>query len=186
MSNIYFSSDFHYGHKNIVGPNVSSWSSGYRDFDSIEHMNNTIVDSINNTVGENDVLYYLGDWAFGSEKNIVELSDRLNVREIHFIMGNHDKNIRKYNTHFTSIYDYKEIKIEGQSIILFHFPIWEWHKCHRGSWHLTGHSHGNCEYSHPKTSKYKIMDIGWDIFRKPLSFQEIRKIMNQKEIKGHH
>ena len=36
-----------------------------RDFKSLDHMNDAIVDNINNMVGVNDVLIHLGDFSFG-------------------------------------------------------------------------------------------------------------------------
>lgn len=186
MSKILFSSDFHGFHKNITGPKISSWSSGYRDFNSIEEMNESIINSINSNAKPNDILYYLGDWTFGGEQNIPKFRSRINIGTIHFIKGNHDTYIDKYKNLFNSVQDYLEISINGQFIVLGHYPIYEWNKCHRGSWMLCGHSHGKCEYSNPKTSQYKCLDIGWDIFRKPLDFSEIKAIMSKKVVKGHH
>lgn len=183
--NIFFSSDFHGFHKNIAGPKVSNWNSGYRNFSSIEEMNEAIINSINSNIKSDDILYYLGDWTFGGEQNIPRFRSRINVETIHFIRGNHDQHIDKYRDLFTSIQDYLEIKIEGQHIVLFHYPIYEWNKCHRGSWHLTGHSHGNCDFSNYK-SKYKIIDVGWENYEKPLAFSEIRNIMKFRKAKGHH
>ena len=183
---IYFTTDYHYDHQNIAGPNLSRWDKGYRDFESVSSMNDAIVNSTNDIVKENDILYYLGDWSFGHHSNILELRKRLKVKTIHFILGNHDKYITRNSHLFTSVQDYLEINIHGQDICLFHYPIQEWNKCHRNSWMLCGHSHGMCEYSNSLTSTKKILDVGWDCFRKPLSFQEIRKIMSTKGIKEHH
>ena len=57
---IYFSSDHHFGHKNIIG---------YcnRGFSSIEEMNESLIDSWNKVVDKYDTVYYLGDFCFGDE-----------------------------------------------------------------------------------------------------------------------
>lgn len=91
---IYFTSDTHYHHKNIT-KGVSGWSdtSRCRDFDTIEKMNEALVNGINETVGEDDVLYHLGDWAFGGKDKRWEFRKQLNVKEIHLILGNHDHHI---------------------------------------------------------------------------------------------
>ena len=50
---------------------VSSWpekESNCRMFNTLEDMNTAIVKSINSVVGENDILYHLGDWSFGGWK----------------------------------------------------------------------------------------------------------------------
>jgi calcineurin-like phosphoesterase family protein len=63
--NIWISSDFHYNHKNITGPKVSNWKSGYRNFNSIQKMNDALINNINKCAKEDDILYFLGDWNFG-------------------------------------------------------------------------------------------------------------------------
>ena len=98
---IYFVSDTHFGHANICR-GVSKWSSenssnpnGTRDFDTIEEMNDAIVNAINSRVGEDDILYHLGDWSFGGWKNIYEFRKRIKCKNIHLILGNHDEHIQK-------------------------------------------------------------------------------------------
>lgn len=90
--NIFFSSDFHLNHRNIAGPTVSSWDSGYRDFSSVEEMNETIIQNMNAVIKPEDTLYFLGDFLFGMDKleNFKKFRARLNVRTIWFIRGNHD------------------------------------------------------------------------------------------------
>lgn len=56
-------------------------------------MTEEIVKQFNRTVGENDILYHLGDWSFGGIDKIWQFRKQLNVKEIHFIYGNHDHNI---------------------------------------------------------------------------------------------
>lgn len=96
MSNIWFTSDTHFGHKNIVR-GCSSWENKdrCRDFDTLEEHNQVMVDNINAVVKQDDTLYHLGDWSFGGVKNIWEFRKQLNVAVIHFIPGNHDHHILK-------------------------------------------------------------------------------------------
>lgn len=102
--NLYFISDPHYGHKNIVRE-VSEWSdtSRCRDFNDVERMNHTIVDSINSTVRENDILFCLGDWSFGGVENVWKFRKRLVCKNIHLVLGNHDHHIRD-NTGIPGLY----------------------------------------------------------------------------------
>lgn len=96
MRKIFFTSDTHYGHANICR-GVSKWPDTHstRDFGTLEEMNQTIVDSINKYVGEDDTLYHLGDWSFGGINNIWEFRRQLNCKNIHLILGNHDEHIAK-------------------------------------------------------------------------------------------
>jgi calcineurin-like phosphoesterase family protein len=63
---LFFTSDTHYNHTNICR-GISNWDGrrGTRDFNSLDEMNASIIDGINSTVGEDDVLVHLGDWSFG-------------------------------------------------------------------------------------------------------------------------
>lgn len=178
---IWFTSDFHYGHKNICGPEVSRWPAGYRDFHCLYDMNEAIVKSVNDNVDKHDTLYFLGDWAFGGEQNIEELKNRLNVKVINFIYGNHDKAVRRNYKHlFTETHDLLHRVFEGTLFALCHYPIAEWQDCHKGSIHLYGHVHGN------KVLDGKALDVGWCSHRRPLSLDEIFDIMKDKPILGHH
>jgi len=96
MNRIFFTSDTHYGHTNICR-GVSTWPDTYstRDFNTVEEMNQTIIDSINKYVGEDDVLYHLGDWTFGGIDNIWEFRKQIKCKNVHLILGNHDQHIAK-------------------------------------------------------------------------------------------
>lgn len=177
---IFFSSDFHYGQKNIAGPKLSSWKDNFRDFSSIEEMNEELVDSINRVVGKNDTLYFLGDWSFGGADNIHLFRQQILCHNIVFIIGNHDKHIRCNKDQFALIRDYLEIKIEKNTFCLFHYPIKSWNGKHKGSINLHGHSHGKIESSLPNVKGERILDVGWDVFRRPISVKEILEIIDYK------
>lgn len=91
---IYFSSDFHYGHKNIVA-GVSEWEdkSRCRPFKTLEEHDKTLVENINKVVKRDDTLYFLGDWSFGGIENIWNFRKQIKCKDIHFILGNHDHHI---------------------------------------------------------------------------------------------
>lgn len=152
---IFFTSDTHFGHTNLATkPPISNWDSGYRDFDSTEEHDNYILDQINFRIQEKDILYHLGDFCRpgASIEEITEYRKKIKCREVHLILGNHDKAIRKMwndgegmfklRSLFTSVSNYKTLKYEGVSIVLFHYPIRQWFNRHRTSIHLYGHSHG--------------------------------------------
>jgi calcineurin-like phosphoesterase family protein len=56
---VYFSSDFHFGHKVIVPK--------YRDFKSQEEHDTILLDNISK-LNKRDILYVLGDFLFDSDK----------------------------------------------------------------------------------------------------------------------
>lgn len=97
MSNIWFTSDTHFMHKNLC-LGVSEWNDKHlsaRKFDILEEMNELIVKNINNVVKEGDILYHLGDWSFGGIENIWKFRKRINCKNIYLVPGNHDHHIKK-------------------------------------------------------------------------------------------
>lgn len=94
---IYFTSDTHFHHKNIVR-GVSSWieegrTRRTRDFATLEEHDEELIKRINERVKEDDTLYHLGDWSFGGIEQIWEFRKRLHCKNIHLIYGNHDQHI---------------------------------------------------------------------------------------------
>jgi calcineurin-like phosphoesterase family protein len=80
--------------------------------------------------------------------------------------------------------NYVEVILNGQYIVLTHYPIHSWNNMNKGTWHLFGHMH--CKNS---PTNGRRLDVGWDGYKKPLSFEEVKEIMDIKEILsdgGHH
>ena len=97
MNNIWFTSDSHWGHKNLC-LGVSEWDDkekSCRNFQTLEEMNELIVNNINKYVKADDILYHLGDWSFGGIENIWEFRKQINCKNIYLVPGNHDHHIKK-------------------------------------------------------------------------------------------
>lgn len=183
---IFFGTDWHLNHSNIAGAKVSKWKRGYRNYESVEEMNGTIINNINSKVGQDDILFFLGDFCMGDTETIKKFRKRIVCKNIHFILGNHDKDIRRNKDGirgiFTTVQEYLQIVVNEQRLILFHYPIGSWDQIHRGSIHLHGHCHETY-----KDGKGKMMDVHREDGL-PYSLDEILKIMKKKEIIGvdHH
>lgn len=113
MGRIFVTSDSHYGHANIAGPNTSKWKTGYRNFASVDEMNAALVKHINQRVKEDDTLYHLGDWSFGGIDNIWRFRKQLICRNIHLVLGNHDHHIEANKQIKISADDYNLIEALG-------------------------------------------------------------------------
>jgi calcineurin-like phosphoesterase family protein len=167
---VWITSDTHYGHKNICR-GVTSWRlpdgsipiNKTRDFDTIEEMNEAIVDGINSVVGQDDILIHLGDFSFGGFENIQKFRDRIICKEIHLILGNHDTHIENNKGDvqelFTSVNHYTRLLYKNKTFVLFHFPISSWDSLNKGHIHLHGHVHLPTNL---RFGKGKKMDIGMD------------------------
>lgn len=194
---VYFCSDPHFGHKNLI-KGLSNWEKKndpersfdpekLRKFSSVDHMNSTIINNINSVVGINDTLYCLGDWVFGTDEDIFKIRNQIVCKNVHLIFGNHDQDIvtsLKNQSAFTSAQFYKEIEISKERIVLFHYPIEEWNKCHRGSFHLFGHSHNVKQF---RIKNGKKMDVGFDgNDYMPIEWSEVYALLKDREKTKHH
>jgi calcineurin-like phosphoesterase family protein len=167
---VWVCSDSHFAHKNICR-GVTEWRlpdgsvplSQTRDFNTIEQMNETIVNNINSVVGQDDVLIHLGDWSFSGVENIQKFRDRILCNEIHLILGNHDTNIEKNRDNvqelFTSVNHYTKLIYKFKTFVLSHYPIQSWDGLNKGHIQLHGHCHLPTNL---RFGKGKKMDVGMD------------------------
>lgn len=127
---VFVISDLHLGHANII-------KLCKRPFKNVEEMNKAIIDNWNSVVGEDDLVYVLGDFSFKGMEATHYLN-QLNGKIV-LIKGNHDRYFK--NPKLISMSDYKEIEIEGVTYILSHYPIISWNHAFKDSIHLYGHVH---------------------------------------------
>jgi len=173
---VYFTSDTHFYHNNII-------RYCNRPFSSVEEMNDRIIENWNDKVSKDSIIFHLGDFAFCNERQLAELVPQL-MGTIILIKGNHDsKNNKFLESIFTEVYSQLYITIEKQSIYLNHFPL----LCFpRHAWNLFGHVHSKPGISNIDTSKLKYCtstqyDVGMDLNNyTPISFYEVKdKIKTQ-------
>lgn len=184
---IYITSDSHFSHKNLCR-GTCTWTdkSGCRDFDTIEQMDNWVIDKINSKVGPKDVLWHLGDVIFGQKTNLYGFMGRLKCKEIHLLRGNHEQYLEsqpELRNCFASIGDYKEFYYYKTLFCLFHYPLQVWNEHHRGSIML----HGHCHQSLPVSSR-RIFDCGIDHPDSPFSLDELLEMAKKRniEVLDHH
>ena len=193
---VWFTSDTHYAHSNICRA-TTKWDKAEnltRDFNSLSHMNDTLVNNINEIVHENDILIHLGDWSFGGFEMIEEFRSRINCKNVHLTFGNHDHHIRRnkgdVQSLFSSTQDYLMIdlrvkhpgnKIDRHTLICMHYPIASWDGMNDGNIHLHGHVHLP---PHLRLAQGKAMDVGVDgNGMYPIEVHEILNIMRNRPIK---
>lgn len=144
---IFYCSDHHIYHK-------LRWQSNRRnDYESIQELNEQIVENHNRKVGKEDIVYFLGDVIFSLSSDLeLKMRDtvgRMNGEKI-LILGNHDFHNNKkiaFSQHFKEIREGAVIKDSGNNIHLCHYPLLIWWNKSRGSYHIHGHLHGfkNCK-----------------------------------------
>ena len=104
-----------------------------------------LIENYNRVVGKNDLCFILGDFSLGKAKETEEALKQMNGKKI-LIKGNHDIFLKDNDfdkTLFDGIYDYLEVNVKGQGIVLSHYPILHFKKqdYEKGNIHLYGHTH---------------------------------------------
>ena len=162
----FFIADLHLGHKNIL-------TLAKRRFNSIEDHDNHIIASINRVVDSQSNLYVLGDLGFHRNlDNLRKYLSRIKCRNIHIVIGNHDRmtdliTLRREGV----ILDVQQkiiVQKNKKSIVCFHYPMREWEGYYRGYYHAFGHCHGT------QPPYEKSMDVGVDsIGYEPIEFDDL-------------
>jgi calcineurin-like phosphoesterase family protein len=172
---IFFTSDTHFAHRNII-------TLCNRPFNSIEEHDAKLINNWNSIVNQNDTIYHLGDFALGHEEHILSIIKRLNGNKV-LIQGNHDKHGERVKKCFMIIKDFLGIYIPYENkklyIFLCHYPMMSWNRSCHGSLHLHGHVHGRLN---EKTKDKRMLDVGVDSWNYiPVSLDDVIKKLNNRK-----
>lgn len=169
MPTTWFSADLHLRHKFMA--ELRGWTRG-----TVAEHDEWLIDTWNRTISPMDEVWFLGDLTFARKEEAPKLFRALNGRHKHLIAGNHDPaHVRRLP--WASVSDLKRISVQGQTIILCHYPMLTWQNAHHGTWHLHGHSH--CNLRAPASTR---LDVGIDCHpeRRPFSFDEVAAILTTR------
>ena len=171
VAEIFVTADTHFYHSGILKHGRGEF------FESEEAMTAALVQNWVANVPKNAIVYHLGDFSFGTKSQTIEVVKEL-TGEIHLVRGNHDPKKEWFESLFASVRDYRELRIEGQKIVMSHYPFLTWNGAHRGAWMWHGHSHhGLTPTTQPR------LDVGVDgpgYGFAPLSFDEVAEIMRDR------
>ena len=121
----YYIADCHFYHKNLLTEMDN------RGFESVEQMNEVMIEKWNKKVHTRDEVVILGDLSLGNGKETNEILCRLKGR-LCLIRENHDERYlrdRDFDTsRFEWVKDYAEIHDNKRKIVLMHYPVF----CYNG------------------------------------------------------
>ena len=116
---IWFTSDTHFGHENMLRLSDRPWS-------TVAQMNDAMVANINSKVAADDELYILGDFSFKmTVQDAYELRKSIACKRVHLLPGNHDKDWTQPAVADAFIVEPPicVLKINRQKIVLSHYPM---------------------------------------------------------------
>lgn len=172
-------SDTHLLHERLLGMQP-------RPFESVEEHDECIIQRWNAVVGDEDIVYHLGDFAFGLAKHadrIREIFGRLRGRK-YLIVGNHDLD-KRGNLHPTLASlewaarpeQALRVKDGGRDLWLSHYAARSWPAQHHGAVHFYGHSHGKL----PGVGLSRDVGVDMpDVLFQPRTFDELTVEMDLK------
>ena len=141
MNKIYFTSDLHIGHENVI-------RFDNRPFETVDEMDAELIRRWNAKVDRGDLVYVLGDMIWKTKNSTAQnLIENLNGQII-LIRGNHDRFLSnaKAKNCLAAVKDYDDIcvTLEDGTVrrcVLSHYfiPLYNGHR--NGAIHLHGHSH---------------------------------------------
>lgn len=145
MSEIFFISDTHFNHANILTFTNYDGTPVRPNFKDVQDMNEQMIQNWNSVVKPQDKVYHLGDVAFGNRDGFHKIMPRLMGKK-RLIMGNHDKfDVKDYAQYFDKVMSWRQFKDMPKKFIACHYPL---HQSalfsDKGTvWCLHGHVHGN-------------------------------------------
>lgn len=184
--NVWFTSDLHIGHKNILKhqPNRIKHMSLSSEND-IEKHDKWLINYWNRTVKRNDIVYICGDFIMGNKQFTEKVLKQL-VGNKHLILGNHDRNWIDLSRYFQSVSFIKELKFKPENypflketfeLTLQHYAMLIWNKKHYGACQVMGHSHGSLDAYNELQNDLRV-DVGFDSKLANFEFVSLEKLYN--------
>lgn len=163
---IFYIGDTHFGHSNILKFSRNEFIDSDKSREQcVEDMNNALVDAWNSRVNKKDVVWHLGDVAFGAN-NLQYLSQCNGIK--YLVMGNHDTyNIKFYQQYFS--------KIRGMCFckdrVMSHMPVHPRQIGYRVKYNIHGHIHA--KEQRINDSRYLCANVDTLPTYAPVTFEEL-------------
>ena len=187
QTKVFFTSDTHFGHSNII-------KYCQRPFNSAEHMDEVLINNWNEVVSPQDIVFHLGDFCFGSDKEWIKILQRLNGTK-YLILGNHDlkkiANSNQIKDYFADINMQMRVVVDKQKMLLNHYPFLCFEGGYQNVWQLFGHVHSSKHSTgldkerlvHLFPTQY---DVGVDNNNyRPVSFSQVSQIITEQQANAH-
>lgn len=128
-------------------------------FNDVNH--NRIIETWNDQVKPKDLIYFLGNFSYGTTNQNLEILSKLKGQVILLRGGAERRLKRAVLDKFSNVATMLTIS-EPYPMVLFHYPLVRWEGKDLGVWHLHGYS-----------SIATGMDISWKRHHKLVSYKEV-------------
>lgn len=188
----WFTSDLHFGHRNVLRFCERPWN-------DVKDMGEDLIENFNNRVGEDDIVFILGDVFWFNESRVIKKHlKELKGKQIYIIPGNHDEFEHYYRVDDERIILCEDVVVcwftkEGSKKItevwMSHYPMMTWPHRERGAYQLYGHVHSNAfkfeGVDQDLPYHWNQIDVGVDYWNyEPVSLDEVLETFyNRKMVK---
>ena len=183
----FFTSDTHFGHANII-------KYSERPFQNVRQMDEALIGNWNEIVGEDDIVFHLGDFTLGenARRYFAALNGRIRILTLEW---HHDARWLKAEIGKNRLVSRSGHPVRllpaltvlscaalgtaqhALPITISHYPLAEWEASHHGAWQLHGHSHS--AYTDPQGRK--CLDVGVDAMNyRPVSLDALAGMMRTR------
>jgi calcineurin-like phosphoesterase family protein len=163
MNKVWWTSDTHWGHANII-------RYCNRPFGSVSEMDETMIANWNAVVRPEDEIWHLGDFAHGADaKHVRSVFHRLNgIKRL--VIGNHDGGETLALPWADPPAHMAHISIAGVRVYMCHYGLRVWPGMRGKAISLYGHSHGRLP------GNARSLDVGADCWGfAPVGIDDIRR-----------
>lgn len=192
---VLFQGCMHYGHDPKW--NEPIWK--LRGYNSSAEHDEGLIANWNSKANKNTIGFLLGDTIFGhmADERLLKLFNRLNFKVLYILPGNHQagykqlldslhENVLNVDGHEKLIHfvpNYLEAVVNGQAIVMCHYPILSFNGMAKGAYHLYAHVHGNLgrsELGRLYQNTGLTYEVSVENCPSPITFGELRAEMRKK------
>jgi calcineurin-like phosphoesterase family protein len=180
---IWFTSDLHFGHRNVLRFCNRPW-------EDEKQMGIGLIKNWNDTVGEDDIVFVLGDTFWFNDSHIIKkVLSQLKGKDIYILPGNHDDFESYHRVVDPRIHLCQDIVCcwvtepgkKKQEIWLQHYPMMTWPHRENGAIQLFGHIHSSPDryegVDQDLPLHWNQFDVGCDYWGyKPVSLDKILQL----------
>jgi calcineurin-like phosphoesterase family protein len=198
--NVLFWGCMHYGHDPKWDEPI--WKT--RGYNSSREHDEGLIDNWNKKANKDTIGFLLGDTIFGhmADERLMELFRRLEFKVLYVLPGNHQAGYKQlleksenntlYMSNFWDHNDQREIIfvpnyietiVNGQAIVMSHYPILSWNGAGKGAYHIFAHVHNNLNRSEIGRLYLKTglnYEVSVENCPSPITFGELRAEMRKK------